>query len=188
MEENCISPADREALIAQLGEVHLGFQKVIEVCGDADWSAQRNADEWSPAQVAEHTLLVEASLLQSVINHLDDVPSPERRAEVRGKTLLLRRFLPSTGKAQASVKNSTFAGMSKIEVLSGFAQSRRNICEHLNAHADTPFHDISWPHSGFGLLTAYQWLLYIPLHSERHLGQMRRIAEVGKSELGESVD
>ena len=173
MEENRISPADRDAMIAHLSEVHLGFHQVIETCGDAEWSAQRNADEWSPAQVAEHTLMVEASLLQSVIKHLDDEPSSERRAEMRGKTLMLRRFLPSTGKAKASEKNSTFAGMSKVEVLSGFAQSRRNVSELLHAHADTRFHDISWPHSGFGLLTAYQWLLYTPLHSERHLGQMR---------------
>jgi hypothetical protein len=168
-----ISSTERKALTGHLRDVHLGFSQTIDRFNDTAWTTERCAGEWSPAQVTEHALLVERSILQSVTKHLNDTPSPERQIEVQGKDELLRRFLLGQGRAKASEKSSTFLGLTKVEVVSSLAQSYYEFSAVMNVYAATPLHGISWRHGGFGLLTGFQWLLYIPLHSERHLHQLR---------------
>jgi hypothetical protein len=162
-------------MIALLTEVHTGFERAVHGLAQVRWTAAPVSGGWSPAEILEHTLLVERGLLANVKNHLGDEPIPARMEETDGKDAILRKFLPDSGKAQASEKNSTFLGLEQNQVASLLKENLLGFSQTVEANAELPLRNIAWQHGGFGLLNASQWLLYIPLHSQRHLNQLRRI-------------
>jgi hypothetical protein len=140
------------------------------------WTSARGPSEWSPAQVVEHTILVERGLMKNVALHLGDVPDPEGSQDSGALERLLRRVLPAQGKARASEKHSTFVGLRADAVQSALDTTLKEFSSLLEDHAGRPLKAISWPHGAFGPMSGYLWLLYVPLHSERHLGQLKSMA------------
>ncbi|MFT4114338.1 DinB family protein [Silvibacterium sp.] len=169
-----ISGDERAWLLEHLHKVHATIADVVRRTGAADWSAQPCPASWSPAQIVEHTLLVEDEILAEVQAHLDGRPSPDWQAQTAGKDAVLRRYLPRIGKALANPRTSTFRGLSPDEVEPSLAESYRRFSSLLRISEERPMKAIVWLHGGMGGLSAYLWLLYIPLHSERHLHQLER--------------
>ena len=177
MRDTYIGPHESASLVRQLREVHAGIVRGVATLSLDDWTQRPHADSWSPAEVVEHTLLVERGLLTTVEEHLQDLPLNDWESETAGKEEALRKFLPSAGKAIASQKNSTFQGLS-IEVVKPLFQTTfENFSALVSRASELPLRAICWSHGAFGQLSAYQWLLYIPLHSERHLRQLKAMSE-----------
>jgi hypothetical protein len=171
-----ISETERSSLIAHLASVHNAMCEVVGGFSPIAWTSARDPGEWSPAQVVEHTILVERGLMKNVALHLGDVPDLEGSQDSGALERLLRRVLPAQGKARASEKNSTFAGLRADAVQSALDTTLKEFSFLLEDHAGGPLKAIFWPHGAFGPMSAYLWLLYVPLHSERHLGQLKSLS------------
>jgi uncharacterized damage-inducible protein DinB len=173
-----ITPSEIEDLVSRLRSVHDEVRHVISTLTLAQWNAKPSEGVWSPSEVVQHILLVEMGILNSVRNHVETPPSNDWYEQVAQKEPALRRFLPRGGKAVASEKNSTFREIEQQEALLMLQDSIGEYESFLLDERELPLKAILWPHSIFGPLSAYLWLLYIPLHSQRHVLQLRLAARM----------
>ncbi|MDE1162341.1 MAG: DinB family protein [Acidobacteriaceae bacterium] len=174
MHEPIIKPFERVELVDSVHGIHEQVAAFVRSFTSAAWRHRQADGAWSPSEIVEHLLLVEEELLSAVQERCGDDPCLDWAKVTHGKELLLRRFLPNAGRAQASDSTSRFLGISQGEALSQLARSERRLEEQLAVWANLPLKAIVWNHTGFGPLSGYHWLLYIPLHSERHLNQLRQ--------------
>ena len=170
----CITKTEKLALLQHTREVHEGLEKLICNLTPAQWTRRRTPHEWSPAEIVEHTLLAEDGILDGVTRHLHDQPSDLWQEQTGRKDLIIRRYLPNLGKAQANLRTSTFSGLDQRDVQDALFARLQSLGELLEIGCELPLKAVVWDNERFGSLNAYQWLLYLPLHSERHLNQLLR--------------
>ena len=181
IESSNLTVAERNELSAQLARAHADVRVEISNTRLGVWAQRPDPLRWSCAEIVEHILLVEASLLRRVMEHQNDVPVSDWKAALEGKKELLLKIVPSEGKVQASPGVATFRGINYSDVEAALSESRAQLQSFLQETADLPLKAILWPHSLFGSLSAYLWLLYIPLHTERHVAQLRRTCAAKRS-------
>ena len=172
LQMHCLESSERTELLAHVREVHRGLAQFAEVFAPIQWTHHEALGKWTPAEIIEHTLLVENEILDEVHLHLADAPSFDRQEEMDSKEIILRRFLPNRGKARASDNSSRFSGLQQDDARAALTKSEEKLSDLLTRQSRTPLKAIMWNHAGFGPLSAYLWLLYIPLQSERHLNQL----------------
>ncbi len=170
-------PSERSALTRHLDSVHAAFVEIMLRLEPDAWNARSLHYGWSPSEIVEHSLLVETGILDSVRRHLGDPTTPNWSDLLMRQEGAIRSFLPRGGKAKASEKNSTFQGFGQEEARVALGSAGAAFDKLLADNEELPLKAIVWPHSMFGSLSAYLWLLYIPLHSERHLHQLRVAAQ-----------
>ena len=169
-----ITKTEKLALLQHTRQVHEAIEKLIWNLTPAQWTGRRTPGEWSPTEIVEHILLTEDGILDGVTRHLHDQPSALWQEQTGQKDLILRRYLPNLGKAQANLRTSTFAGLDQRVVQDELLARLQSLGELLEIGCELPLKAVVWDNERFGSLNAYQWLLYLPLHSERHLNQLLR--------------
>jgi hypothetical protein len=172
-----ISTEERTQVLKWLDESHNEFFAAIDRVSDAQWKWKPAPERWSVGETAEHIVLAEALLLDFVRKAMAAPPNPAWEEETKGKTELLIRVMPSRqGKAVAPEPIVPHEGLTRVQVKERFEKQRNDI---LNFARDTRIslkeHTAVHPFPIFGTLSAYQWLIYAPLHTIRH---DKQIAEV----------
>ncbi len=137
------------------------------------WRKRVESESWSPAEIVEHVVLAQAAMKRRFRRHLGDALDLLAVGEVLAKRDLLYRVLPGKGKIRASEALASFRGLSQIEGREQLAAGRASLTQLLQDCDLFPIKAICWPHSLFGKLNGYLWLLYMPLHAERHSRQLR---------------
>jgi uncharacterized damage-inducible protein DinB len=134
--------------------------------------------KWSVAENLEHLVLVETQMLRLIESLL-------AKTEQSGKTREVGEFSPLSVQAlherslteQYQTRDryeptGTVAPTSSLEQLQGL-QAQLFALEARLRLIDLGF--ASFPHWVFGPLTLGQWLAFVALHEERHLGQIRSV-------------
>lgn len=169
--------ADRDRILQLLEESEKQFRAAVEPLNDAQWRWKPAPDRWSVAEVAEHIALAEGLLFGSAEKALGAPANPDWEKRTAGKTEFLLKVMPNRDRrAQAPQEVIPQAKLSRAEVMSKFAEMRARTRKFAES-TDKPLHQhtAEHPFPVFGTLSAYQWLLYIPLHNIRH---NKQIAEV----------
>jgi MOSC domain-containing protein YiiM len=166
--------AERAHLIQLLEDSQAEFLELIAGLSDAQWSYRAAPDAWSIGEIAEHLVLGERQLFIGMRRALAAGPNPEGESRTAGKTELLERVMPKVkGKAQAPESIRPQAAWNREQAMAHFRETRANTRRFVEqTDADLALHTFDHPFPFFGTLTAYQWLLYIPLHNQRHNGQI----------------
>lgn len=180
MQIDRVTPEERGWLLEHLKTVHVAMNEVVSQISPVQWNRRGSIEAWSPREIVEHTVMVDEEILGDVQDHWKDEPIPDWENVVGRKDLMLKRYLPNIGRARASTKTSTFRGFRQEDVCESFQKSYDAVARLLDRGSDTPLKAIIWAHGGMGALSAYQWLLYIPLHTERHLNQLLRLAQIAE--------
>ncbi len=160
-----------------LEESQKEFLAAIENLSEAQWKWKPAPARWSVGEVAEHIVLAEASLFGAVSKAVAAPPNPDWQEKTKGKTELIERVMaPRLGKAQAPESIVPTQGLTADQVRQRFLKQREEIAKFAR-ETEVPLkeHTLDHPFQFFGTLNAYQWLIYIPLHTERH---DKQIAEV----------
>ena len=102
--------------------------------------------------------------------------APEKRAEVQGKDEVVLKNVPDRShKAQApEFLKPTNRWATREDLTKAFEESRKSTMDYVKTSNDD-LRDHFFAHPLIGPLDAYQWILLISAHSERHTKQ---IAEV----------
>lgn len=171
-----LTQGERDRALSHFHSTRKLFLDVASSCSGPQWSWKPAADKWSLAEVAEHIALSEETLYQAVLKATQGPAEPARRAEVKIKDEVILRVVPNRDrKVQAPEMlkpRSTFAG--KEAAVDAFRKARdRNIA--FVRETGAPLRDHFAPHPALGLLDAYQWLIFISAHSERHILQMKEV-------------
>jgi hypothetical protein len=180
MSDPHMTKEERAKAIKMLLDSQKEFLDAIENVSDAQWNYRPSPLRWSVGLVAEHIMLTQDRLFSVVERALAQTPNPDWESKTAGKEQLLERVLLNrTGRVQAPVEVRPTGKLSRDEIIKRFKQSNAKIMAFAEK-TDLPLkaHTLDNPFPVLNTLNAYDWLLYIPLHTGRH---NKQIAEVKAS-------
>lgn len=171
-----ITNEERTLVVEMLEANSKRFLADILNVSEAQWNYKPSPDSWSVAEVSEHITLSDGLLL-SVVQRSLKAPADSIKANaLLGKEqLVIDKLKDRTYKAQApeSLKPlHRFA--TRQELIEAFKQTREKTAYYVKTTNDS-LKDHVVPHPLFGDLTAYQWLVMIPAHANRHVDQLDEV-------------
>jgi len=172
-----MSQDERTQLLKWLDESHQEFIASINGVSDAQWKWKPTPERWSVGETAEHIVLAEAMLFNFVKQALAAPPNAAWEEQTKGKDAFIIRVMPARlGKAQAPEPIVPRQGLTYAQVKERFEKQRAMIVQFAT-ETQLPLkeHTADHPFPVFGTLNAYDWLIYVPLHTIRH---DKQIAEV----------
>ena len=162
--------------------------KLIQEISDlspSQWTYKPSDNVWSIAEISEHILVSEELLFQRVSQMLNSDPSPEKAPEAVGYTQGIVDFM--NNREQKFPANSRIQPeavyKSADDFMHYFNRRRNRTIEFLQ----TTQEPLSGYHANFrplGDMNAFQWIVFIGAHTERHLAQIREVkSSPGYSQL-----
>jgi len=172
-----MSQAERTQVLKWLDESHQEFYALIDNVSPAQWKWKPAPERWSVGETAEHIVLAEALLFDFVNKAMAAPPNPGWEEKTKGKAEFIIRVMPSRqGKAQAPEPIVPREGLTRAQVKERFEKQRVAIIRFATeTQAPLKEYTADHPFPVFGTLSAYEWLIYVPLHTMRH---DKQIAEV----------
>lgn len=170
---------DRKALLDHLDRTQKAFLASIEGVSDAQWSWKAASDRWSIAEVSEHITAAESFLRDIVTTQVMKEPAtPELLEKTRGRDAFILQGIPDRSqKFQAPEPlRPTGRWKSKPEVVDVF-KTERSTTAKLAGDGQKDLRAYAMSGAG-GDLDAYQWLLFISAHTERHTKQIEEVKTV----------
>ena len=158
-----------------LKKTSAAFLAATEGLSEAQLSFKPAPTKWSVAEVSEHIAAAEDFLMGLVREKVMNAPARTEPAKVKEiDDFVLTAIADRTNKVQAPeplVPTKRFGGMDAT--LKHFKESRAKTIAFLNDTNDLRDHAIDSPLGK--KLDAYQWLLFISAHCERHTKQINEV-------------
>ena len=170
-----LTQADRDKGVQYLEQTRDGVVAATKGLSEAQMKFKPAPDRWSVAETFEHITLGEDLMFQSVTDKIMKAPAgPADRDTAKIDAMILNMVPDRTQKRQAPGPLVPTGRWTPSETLDHFLKSRTRTIEFLkstpdlraHASADNPFQQP---------LDAYDWLLFIGAHSERHTKQMLEV-------------
>ena len=168
---------ERAKVLNWLEESRKEFLVAIDGVTAEQWKWKPAPERWSVGETAEHIVLAEASLFGNARKALASSANPAWEEKTKGKTEFIERVIaPRLGKAKAPEPIVPTGGLTQAQVKERFENQRAEIVKFATqTQVALKEHTVDHPFPVFGTLNAYQWLIYVPLHTMRH---DKQIAEV----------
>lgn len=172
-----LTAEERAKLVQSLKDSEKEFLDLVANVSDAQWKYSPRLGVWPVGLVAEHIVRTEELLYATVERALASQPNPDWGQKTAGKNQFLERALLNRSvRAQAPLEVRPQGKMSRQEIISRFKEFRARVMKFAET-TDLPLkaHTVDHPFRVFNTLNAYQWLLYVPLHTMRHNQQMAKV-------------
>jgi len=175
-----LSPEDVDKGVAYLEKTRNGVLDSTKGLSEAQWNFKAGPDRWSIAEVAEHIAAAEDLLMGLIQSQVMTSPARTEPEDVKAlDALVLKIIVDRSQKAQAPepLKPTNRFG-SPEKSLKHFEESRAKTIAFLKKTRDLRQHAYSLPTLTWlngKKLDAYEWLLYIAAHSERHTKQIDEV-------------
>lgn len=168
------SPADKEKALALLESSKKGVLAATKGLSDAQWNFKPAPDRWSVAECAEHLAAAEDYIRGLVQEKVMIAPAAPDRDVVKVDSGILAAVPDRSNRVQAPepLKPTNRFG-SPEGSLKHFVESRATTEDYLKKTADLRGHAIDSPVGG--KWDAYEWILLISAHSERHTKQIEEV-------------
>jgi hypothetical protein len=171
-----MSAADRAKVVQYLTTTRDQVLAEADTLTDAQWAFKAAPDRWSVGEVVEHLALAESFLFdihQKIV--AGPAATPEQLAKAKGQDdVVMKVIADRTKKVQAPepLQPATRMG-ERAQVMAAFRDRRATTL----AYAEKTTNDLRGrvADSPIGPLDAYQWLLFVGAHTERHLAQLREV-------------
>ncbi|MEQ1764660.1 MAG: DinB family protein [Pyrinomonadaceae bacterium] len=153
------------------------FLDSIKGLSDEQWKFKPAPDRWSVAEVAEHIGISESTLFGMVTGQIMKSPAdPSKRATAKGKEDLVFKMIPDrTTKAQAPEMLKPVGRWADRDALTKEFKKNREIAIDFVKTTNEPLRDHFGPNPVFTELDAWQWILFMAAHSERHTLQILEV-------------
>jgi hypothetical protein len=168
-----VSQAERDRAVQYLEQTRDGVTAAVKGLSDAQMKFKSAPDRWSVAETLEHIAKAEDFIFQNVTNNVMKAPAPPSgRDNAKIDSFVLAVIPDRSHKAEAPAPLVPASQWTPAETLDRFLKSRAKTIAYLSTpglrdHAgDSP---LGQP------LDAYQWLLFIGAHSERHTKQILEV-------------
>lgn len=177
-EDGDLTKDEARRLVDMMLSSQRDFIAALESTPAGAWNWKPAPDRWSVAECAEHIVRTERTLFETAKRALAAPADTEWREKTAGKADLITRVMPdrSGPGAQAPQEVRPTENLSRIEVLAQFHRTRAELLELLQRD-DLPLHRHleEHPFPIFGWLSAYEWTIYVPLHTIRHTKQILEV-------------
>ncbi len=170
-----LDPGDRDRAIQYLEATKKGVLDATKGLSEAQWNYKPAPDRWSVAQVMEHIAAAEDVLRGLVTDKIMKAPPRAEAADVKMiDEMVLAKIPDRSKKAQAPpelVPTNRFG--SPDAARKHFVESRAKTADFLQKTPDLRTHAADSPLGA--KLDAYEWILFIAAHSERHTKQINEV-------------
>ncbi len=170
-----LTPADRTKLLNHLESTRKALLDATSGLSEAQWNFRAASDRWSVAEVTEHIALSEGFLLSRVTEQVMKAPAAGERKEspAEVEAFILTAIPDRTTRATAPGPLVPTGRWSPADTLKNFQQGRAATLKFAKATPDLREHASETP---FGkTFDAYQWLLFLSAHCERHIAQIKEV-------------
>ena len=170
-----LTAADREKAVKYLEQTRDGVIAATKGLSEAQMKFKPAPDRWSVAETLEHIALAEDYIFGNITQNIMKAPAGTADRDTAKLDAMILAAVPDRSqKRQAPGPLVPTNRWTPLETLAHFEKSRANTIQFLQStqglrdhvSSDDPFQQP---------MDAYQWLLFIAAHSERHTKQ---IAEV----------
>lgn len=175
LQAQTLSAADREKAVKYLESTKKAVLDATAGLSEAQWNFKPAPDRWSVAQVAEHIAAAEDMLRGMITTQVMSAPARPAGEDVAAIDQMVLTAIPDrTNKAKAPeplVPTNRFG--SPQGSLKHFEETRQQTLDFLNSHDDLRAHASDSPLGK--KLDAYEWVMFIAAHSERHTKQILEV-------------
>lgn len=172
-----LSKKERKFAIASLKETRNDVIKSVKGLSEEQLNYKPAADRWSVKECIYHIALSEDNLWKWVDGVLKAPANPEKRQDIKTTDEQVIKAL-----SDRSTKRKTYEALepasakfsSVADALQAFAASRQKLIEYIKTTPDDMRNHIA-VETPMGPLDAYQLVLLISSHSNRHLQQLNEV-------------
>jgi hypothetical protein len=171
-----LSQSDRDKAMSHFHATRKVFLDSVAGLSDAQWNFKPSPERWSIAECAEHIAVSEDAIFEGVQNALKSPAEPDKKPMAAGKDEMIVRAMPNRSvKAQApEFLQPKRRWPDPAALVAHFKESRdRNIAYLQTTQDDLRSHFLE--HPVFKTLDAYQMMLLISAHCERHTLQINEV-------------
>ncbi len=175
--ETKMSQEDRAKALKWLDESNAQTIAAVEKLSDVQWSFKAAPEKWSVGEVVEHIMLAEGTLFAQMEKALAAPVIADWAAKTKGKADFIERVMVKRqGKAQAPEAIVPTGEIPRAELMAKLKAARAKTRQFATKTEDE-MHSHTTDHvfPVFNTLSAYQWLIYIPLHNIRHNQQIEEV-------------
>ncbi|MGI9544461.1 MAG: DinB family protein [Cyclobacteriaceae bacterium] len=174
-QEGAISDEERSTLVEQLKASQKHLMSNVEGLSDAQWNYKASDTTWSIAETAEHIAIAE----QGIFGGAQMALQSETKEMAEGATEKDGKLTGMLSSREHKVKTSpNMEPTGKYATPQDFIAAYTEISKATTAFAqttDAPLRAHAAPFGPLGDMDAYQWLLAIPAHCQRHCGQIEEV-------------
>ena len=169
-----LTEADKKEGLAQLERTRAGVVEATKGLSEAQWKFKPGPDRWSVAEVVEHIGLVEGFLLESTSTKVMESPAGKPDRDYKSTDQLVLRAIADRSQPAKAPEPVVPKGLQSPEdALQQFLKTRARTTEFLKSTPGLRDHVMDSP---LGQpLDAYQWVLFMSAHSERHTKQILEV-------------
>ena len=167
-----LNQAERDFAIRSLLDSRKLFLDAVGPLSEKQWNFKPSPERWSVAEIAEHLALSEDTLFKGAIESLkidDRSPGPKQPTDQEVMKFMTDRSI----KAQAPPYLQPTQALKKDELIARFTASRDRTIAYLRDTRDDLRHHYTL--GPLGPMDAYQTIIGMSGHSEKHVGQMRDV-------------
>lgn len=170
-----LTAEDRRKAIEFLDHTRNEVLEATKGLSTAQWNYKPAPDRWSVAQVAEHIAAAEDFLMDMVRDKVMKAPPRTAPADIQAVDAFVMQAVPDRSKkvqAPEPLRPTNRFGTPK-ESLKHFKQSRAKTIQFVKTTPALRQHAVDSPLGK--QLDAYEWVLFVAAHSERHKKQIDEV-------------
>jgi hypothetical protein len=174
--DSTLTKKERRFAKDHLKETKKDLLKTVDGLSAAQLSFRTDSTRWSVEDCVKHIAMAEMGLWKAVADGLSQPANPEKRSEIKmTDEQLVKGIQDRSAKFQApepfQPKNTPFKSMD--EALNSFKENRNKLISYIDdTQEDMRNHVINFP---VGVMDAYQLVLLISAHSNRHTQQIKEV-------------
>jgi hypothetical protein len=174
-----LTQGERDRALSELYASRKQFLDSVAGLTEAQWNFKPAPAVWSIAECAEHIAVSEDLLLDMLPKLLQSPSEPQKRAEVKGKDeFVLKAMVDRSHKFQApEMLVPTHRWPTQAALVDHFKQSRDRTLDYVRTTGDD-LRDHFFEHPAFKTVDAYQFILIMSAHSQRHTLQLNEVKQV----------
>ena len=168
---------EREFAMSHLHASRKLFLDAVADLTPEQWNSKPSPDRWSVAECAEHITISEDVIFGMIQNQILKSPAaPEKRAEVKGKDEAIVQQIPDRSQKftapEMLVPKRRWTNPATM--IAHFKESRDSHIRYVETTQDD-LRDHFMAHPVMGVIDAYQWILLLSAHTERHTAHIKEV-------------
>tara|TARA_R100001369_G_scaffold92726_1_gene139366 strand:+ start:412 stop:1017 length:606 start_codon:yes stop_codon:yes gene_type:complete len=175
--KSTLTDAEREFAVKELTKSHDHFLNTLEGLNEEQLNYKVTDDSWSIAECAEHIAISENMIFGMMQGTLAQEPDPSKRSEVKVTDEgLIAMIEDRSNKVKTSEPFEPSGKYGNFEeTVNEFKTKRKEHIEYVKSTQD----DLRnrYQQLPFGTVDAYQILLFMSGHTERHIKQMEEVMD-----------
>ncbi|MGE0886551.1 MAG: DinB family protein [Blastocatellales bacterium] len=153
------------------------FVSVVSGLNDTQAGFRPFENEWTIGEIVEHVSIVNNGFLRITRKLLRQAESEAKPApsDLNLSFLMVDEAGVPIGKFEAPETVRPNGGLSIAQALASMRQTLDGFIEIKSRVEAVDLSDQMFPHPAFGPMSAYQWMLLLSEHQDRHLRQIERV-------------